>query len=55
MTRKKVEDYLSSEKIRFCQMCRVTRKELSRGVYDNTYDDLVKIAEEDVARCLQRE
>lgn len=48
MTRTEVEDYLSTKKIRFRQMCCVARKEFSRGVYDNTYDDLVKIAQEDV-------
>jgi len=48
MTRKEVEDYLSTKKIRFRQMCCVTTKEFSRGVYDDTYDDLVKIAQEDV-------
>lgn len=48
MTRKQVEDYLSANKMRFRQMCCVATKEFSRGVYDNTYDDLVKIAQEDV-------
>ena len=48
MSRKEVEDYLSTNKIRFRQMCCVARKEFTRGVYDDTYDDLVKIAEEDV-------
>ena len=48
MTRKEVEDYLSAKKIRFRQMCCVATKEFSRGVYDNTYDDLVKIAQEEI-------
>ena len=48
MSRKEVEDYLSANKIRFRQMCCVSRKEFSRGVYDDTYDDLVKIGQEDV-------
>jgi hypothetical protein len=47
MTRKKVEDYLTAKNIRFRQMCCVRRKEFSRGVYDDTYDDLVKIAQEE--------
>ena len=48
MSRRQVEDYLSAKKIRFRQMCCVGTKEFSRGVYDNTYDDLVKIGQENV-------
>jgi len=48
MSRKEVEDYLSAKKIRFRQMCCVDRKKFSWEVYDNTYDDLVKIGQEDV-------
>jgi hypothetical protein len=48
MTRKRVEDYLSARNLSFRQMCCVSVKEFSRGVYDNAYDDLVKIAQEDV-------
>ena len=48
MTRKEVEDYLSAKNIRFRQMCCVSTKQFSKGVYDDTYDDLVKIAQEDV-------
>jgi hypothetical protein len=48
MTRKQVEDYLSAKGVRFRQMCCVTVKEFSKGVYDDTYDDLVKIGQEDV-------
>lgn len=48
MTRKQVEDYLSAKNIRFRQMCCVSRKEFTSGMYDPTYDDLVKIAQEDV-------
>jgi hypothetical protein len=47
-SRKEVEGYLSAKKIPFRQMCCVAEKEFSRGVYDNTYDDLVKIGQEDV-------
>jgi len=48
MTRKQVEDYLSARNVSFQRTCCVSVKEFSRGVYDNTYDDLVKIAQEDV-------
>jgi Na+-transporting NADH:ubiquinone oxidoreductase subunit NqrC len=48
MTRKQVEEYFSAKKVVFRQLCCVSVKEFSRGVYDNTYDDLVKIGEEDV-------
>jgi len=48
MTRKQVEDYLSARNLSFRQMCCVSVKEFSRGVYDNAYDDLVKIAQEEV-------
>ena len=48
MTRKQVEDSLSARNISFRQMCCVSVKEFSRGVYDDTYDDLVKIGQEDV-------
>jgi len=48
MSRKEVEDYLSAKKTRFRQMCCVDTKKFSRDVYDNTYDDLVKIGQEDV-------
>ena len=48
MTRKQVEDYFAARGISFRQMCCVSVKEFSRGVYDNSYEDLVKIAQEDV-------
>jgi hypothetical protein len=48
MTRKQVEDYFSSRNIPFRQLCCVSVKEFSRGVYDDAYDDLVKIGQEDV-------
>jgi hypothetical protein len=48
MSRKEVEDYLSAKKIRFRQMCCVDTKKFSRDAYDNAYDDLVKIGQEDV-------
>ena len=48
MTRKQVEDYLAAKGVSFRQMCCVSAKEFSRGVYDNAYDDLVKIGQEDV-------
>jgi hypothetical protein len=48
MTRKQVEAYFAARNISFRQMCCVSVKEFSRGVYDNTYDDLVKIGQEDV-------
>jgi hypothetical protein len=48
MTRKQVEEYLSAKKLPFRQICCVSVKEFSRGVYDNAYDDLVKIGQEDV-------
>jgi hypothetical protein len=48
MTRKQVEEYLSGKKVLFRQMCCVSVKEFSRGVYDNAYDDLVKVGQEDV-------
>ena len=47
ITRKQVEDYLSAKKVSFRQTCCVSVKEFSKGVYDNTYDDLVKIAQEE--------
>jgi len=47
MTRKQVEDYLSSQHVPFRQMCCITAKELSGGVFDHAYDDLVKIGQED--------
>ena len=43
-----MEDYLSAKKVSFRQTCCVSVKEFSKGVYDNTYDDLVKIAQEEV-------
>lgn len=43
MTRKDVEEYLSTRNAPFRHMCCVDRKEFSRGVYD----DLVKIGQED--------
>ncbi len=48
MSRKQVEEYLSAKKLPVRQLCCVSVKEFSRGVYDNTYDDLVKIGQEDV-------
>jgi len=48
MSRKQVEQYLSARKLPFRQLCCVSVKEFSRGVYDNAYDDLVKIGQEDV-------
>jgi hypothetical protein len=48
MTRKQVEEYLSAKNLLFRQLCCVSVKEFSRGVYDNAYDDLVKIGQEDV-------
>jgi hypothetical protein len=48
MTRKQVEEYLSSNKLLFRQLCCVSVKEFSRGVFDNAYDDLVKVGQEDV-------
>jgi hypothetical protein len=48
MTRKQVEEYLSAKHLLFRQLCCVSVKEFSRGVYDNSYDDLVKIGQEDV-------
>jgi hypothetical protein len=60
MTRKQVEDYLAAKGVSFRQMCCVSAKEFSRGVYDNAYDDLVKIGQEDVPfvcsenQCLHR-
>jgi hypothetical protein len=47
VTRKQVEDYLSARKIPFQQVCCVKVKEFSRGVYDDAYDDLVQIGQED--------
>jgi len=47
MTRKQVEEYLSAKKLPFRQLCCVSVKEFSRGVYDDAYDDLVKIGQED--------
>ena len=47
MTRKQVEEYFSATQIVFRQLCCVSVKEFSRGVYDDTYDDLVKIGQED--------
>ena len=48
MTRKQVEEYLAASNISFRQMCCVSPKQFSKGVYDNSYDDLVKIGQEDV-------
>ncbi len=48
MTRQQIEDYFSSRNIEFRQLCCVSVKEFSKGVYDNTYDDLVKIGQEDI-------
>ena len=48
MNRMRVESYLSSQNIPFRQLCCVSVKEFTRGVYDDTYDDLVKIGQEDV-------
>jgi hypothetical protein len=48
MTRKQVEEYFSARKPPFRQICCVSVKEFSTGVYDNAYDDLVKIGQEDV-------
>jgi hypothetical protein len=48
MPRKQVEEYLSAKNLLFRQLCCVSVKEFSRGVYDNAYDDLVKIGQEDV-------
>ena len=48
MTCKQVEEYLSAKKLPFRQLCCVSVKEFSRGVYDYAYDDLVKIGQEDV-------
>src|SRR5450631_1102418 len=48
MTRKQVEEYFSAKKILFSQIGCISVKEFSRGVYDNAYDDLVKIGQEDV-------
>jgi hypothetical protein len=47
MTRNQVEDYLSANNIPFRQMCCVSKKEFSPGVYDEAYDDLVGIGQED--------
>lgn len=48
MTRKQVEDYFSARNVSFRQMCCVSVKEFTRGVYDNAYDDLVKTGQENV-------
>jgi hypothetical protein len=48
MTRKQVEEYLSARGDPIRQLCCVGVKEFSRGVYDNAYDDLVKIGSEEV-------
>ena len=48
MTRRQVEEYLSAKNLLFRQLCCVSVKEFSRGMYDNANDDLVKIGQEDV-------
>jgi hypothetical protein len=45
MTRKQVEEYFSEKNISFKQMCCVSVKQFSPGVYDSAYDDLVKIGQ----------
>lgn len=48
MKRHEVEDHPSARHMAFRQMCCVSVKEFSRGVYDHAYDDLVKIGQEPV-------
>lgn len=48
MTRKQVEDYFKDKNISFSQTCCISVKQFSPGVYDNAYDDLVKIGEDEV-------
>lgn len=43
MSRQQVEDYFRDKNISFSQTCCVSVKQFSPGVYDNAYDDLVKI------------
>jgi hypothetical protein len=46
MSRQQVEDYFKDKNISFTQTCCVSVKQFSPGVYDNAYDDLVKIGED---------
>ncbi len=48
MTRNEVEGYFSLKNVQFSQTCCISVKEFTRGVYDNAYDDLVKIGKEDI-------
>ncbi len=48
MTREEVENYLTAKNVAYRQMCCVSVKRFSTGVYDSAYDDLVKIGHEDV-------
>ena len=47
INRKQVEGYFSAKHVSFSQTCCVSVKEFTRGVYDNAYDDLVKVGQED--------
>jgi|HubBroStandDraft_5_1064220.scaffolds.fasta_scaffold387187_2 hypothetical protein len=46
MSRQRVEDYFKDKNIPFSHTCCVSVKQFSPGVYDNAYDDLVKIGED---------
>ena len=46
-TRKQVEDYLKDKNISFSQTCCLSVKQFTPGVYDNAYDDLVKVGEDE--------
>jgi hypothetical protein len=49
MTRTQVEDYFKHKNISFSQTCCVSVKRFSPGAYDNAYDDLVKIGQDEAA------
>ena len=51
MTRQQVEDYFKDKNVSFSQICCVSVKQFSPGVYDNAYDDLVKIGKDEAFLC----
>jgi hypothetical protein len=51
MNRQQVEDYFKDKNISFAQTCCVSVKRFSPGVYDDAYDDLVKIGEDEAFLC----